>query len=60
MQETATTFSTAMGYITGAVGDMVDLIEDHAIMLVGIAGSVAGAGLGLVKKATGQGRKGKK
>lgn len=60
MGETATTFSTAMGYITGAVGDMVDLIEDHAIMLVGIAGSVAASGLGLVKKATGQGKKGKK
>lgn len=60
MQETATTFSTAMGYITGSVGDMVDLIEDHAIMLVGIAGGVAATGLGLVKKATGQGRKGKK
>lgn len=54
MQETATTFSTAMGYITGAVGDMIDLIEDHALMLVGIAGGVAASGLGLVKSATGQ------
>ena len=60
MQETATTFSTAMGYVTGAMGDMIDTIEAHALMLVGIAGSVAATGLGLVKKATGQGKKGKK
>lgn len=56
MGETASTFTTAMGYITGAMGDMTDTIEQHALMLVGIAGSVAAAGLGLVKSATGQRR----
>lgn len=54
MQETATTFTTAMGYITTAMGDMIDTIEGHALMLVGIAGGVAATGLGLVKSATGQ------
>lgn len=54
--EGATTFSTAMGYITTAMGDMVDTIEQHALMLIGIAGGVAATGLGLVKSATGQRR----
>lgn len=60
MQETATTFATAMGYITDSLGDMIDVVEDHAIMLVGIAGGVAATGLGLVKSATGQRKRGKK
>lgn len=56
MGETASTFTTAMGYITSAMGDMVDTIEQHALMLVGVAGGVAATGLGLVKSATGQRR----
>lgn len=58
--ETATAFSTAMGYVTGALGDVVDLVEDHAIMQIGLAASAAFAGVGILKKVTGQGKKGSK
>lgn len=50
-------FSAAVTAVSGSLTDMLEVITDNAIMMLGIAGSLAGTGIGLFKAATNQRRR---
>lgn len=53
----ATTLTTAIGYITSAVGDVATMVTSNAYMMIGIAGALVATGVGIFKSLTNQRRR---